>query len=268
VLGLFVLVPVVALVVAVVFWLTNDPVLSAAPDGPPPPPEFTVPFLDVAPDSAVPTAPQPAPASVPGHADPQTLWLARVSGHTDIPTRVLKAYVNAAAVTAQRVPACHLTWATLAGIGRIESDHGQHDGDQVDTNGEEATPIVGPALDGSPGVQRIPDTDKGVLDGDPVWDHAVGPMQFLPTRWRTLGLRANGDGKPADPQNIDDAALTAANYLCSYGGDLAVPKDWWAAAYRYNNSIAYGRQVFSAADAYAKASLPPAVSTPTSGPGH
>ncbi|HEY7814712.1 MAG TPA: hypothetical protein VIC62_15815, partial [Nakamurella sp.] len=109
VLGLFVLVPVVTLVVAVVFWLTNDPVLASFPAGPPQPPEFTVPFLDVAPDSAVPTAPMPAPASVPGRADPQALWIARVSAHTDIPTRVLKAYVDAAATTAKRDPACHLT---------------------------------------------------------------------------------------------------------------------------------------------------------------
>jgi membrane-bound lytic murein transglycosylase B len=77
-------------------------------------------------------------------------------------------------------------------------------------------------------------------------------MQFLPSRWRTLGERANGDGKPADPQNIDDAARTAARYLCATG-DLAVPGRWWAAIFHYNNSLDYGRAVFSAAQAYAGA---------------
>lgn len=263
------LLPVVALVVVVVLWLRGTATIPVT-IGPPLPPPFTIPYLDVTPGGAVPTAPRPAPAVVPGVADP---WTTRVSGHTDIPTRVLQAYVQAAAITAKRTPGCHLTWATLAGIGRVESDHGQHDGDYVGQNGAEVRPIIGPALDGSPGVQRIPDTDKGRLDGDPVWDHAIGPMQFLPSRWHTLGQRANGDGTPADPQNIDDAALTAAKYLCAYGGDLAVGKDWWAAAYHYNNSTAYGREVFSAADAYAKVSLSLAststpVSTPTSGPGH
>jgi membrane-bound lytic murein transglycosylase B len=254
---LVVLVLIAALVTAVGIWLHNGP-FAAFGRIAEPPPEFTIPFLDVASGSAVPTAP-----ALPGPTETTAHWIAAVSAHTDIPSRALQAYLAAADRTAVRTPACHLTWATLAGVGRIESDHGQHHGDQIGPDGVEATPIIGPALDGSPGVQRIADTDQGLLDDDPVWDHAVGPMQFLPSRWHTLGQRASGDGRPADPQNIDDAALTAARYLCSYGGDLAVPARWWAVVFHYNNSVTYGRQVFSAADAYAKASLPPPV-TPTS----
>jgi membrane-bound lytic murein transglycosylase B len=265
-LPLIVLVPVVALVAAFVVWLRSGPSASLSDVEAPPTPEFFIPPLDVVSGSAVPTAPPPVPAAVPGPHDPRARWITRISAHTDVPTRALQAYVQAATLTAQRSPACHLTWATLAGIGRIESDHGQHHGDALGADGVEATPIIGPALDGSPGVQRIPDTDHGAVDGDPVWDHAVGPMEFLPSRWRTLGQRASGDGKPADPQNIDDAALTAARYLCDYGGDLAVPARWWAAAFHYNNSVAYGRAVFSAADAYAMAAMPPAT-TPTSAAG-
>jgi membrane-bound lytic murein transglycosylase B len=237
-----VLVPVVALVVGLGFWLRDGPPSVVAK---PTAPAFTIPYLAVAAGSAVPTVPPPLPASTVS----QARWITRVAAHTDIPTRALTAYVQAAALTA---PSCHLTWATLAGIGRIESDHGQHHGDSIGTDGVEATPVIGPVLDGSPGVQRIPDTDRGLLDGDSVWDHAVGPMQFLPSRWRTLGVRASGDGKAADPQDIDDAALTAARYLCA-SGDLAVPGRWWAAAFHYNNSLDYGRAVFSAAVAYARA---------------
>jgi membrane-bound lytic murein transglycosylase B len=78
-------------------------------------------------------------------------------------------------------------------------------------------------------------------------------MQFLPSTWQEYGLRASNDGKAPDPQNIADAALTAGHYLCASGGDLSVPKNWWSALYTYNNSGVYGAQVFSGADAYARA---------------
>jgi hypothetical protein len=244
---------VLVLVAAGLVWSRHSPLRSdgshtAAPEKP----LFSVPLLTVAAGSAVPTAPAAVPASVPGPHDPRTLWVDDVSSHSDIPRRVLQAYVRAAEQTTRRLPGCHLTWATLAGFGRVESDHGQHHGDAVGPDGRESWPIIGPPLDGSPGVRSIADTDHGVLDGDTTWDRAVGPMQFLPSLWKATGLRASGDGHAPDPQNIDDATLTAAAYLCSAGGDLAVPAKWWQAAFTYNNSVAYGRAVFSAADAYAR----------------
>ncbi|HEY3752206.1 MAG TPA: murein transglycosylase [Pseudonocardiaceae bacterium] len=250
---LLVLVVVSALIVVFGVWLRNGPLGTLARSEGPVEPLFTIPELDVASGSAIPAVPSAVPAARPGPNDPRARWLDRVSSHTDIPQRALQAYVNAAAITAKRDPSCHLTWATLAGVGRIESDHGQHHGDSINADGTEAFPIIGPTLDGSPGVQGIHDTDHGRLDGDTVWDHAVGPMQFLPSRWLAEGERASGDGHAPDPQNIDDAALTAATYLCT-SGNLAVPAHWWRAAFHYNNSVTYGRAVFSAADAYAKAS--------------
>jgi membrane-bound lytic murein transglycosylase B len=247
---LLVLVPVAALVVAFGVFLRGGPMAKVAKSEGPVEPLFTIPELDVASGSAIPTVPPALPVTLAA----RTAWIASVSSRTDIPQRALQAYANAAAVTAQRDPACHITWTMLAGVGRIESDHGQHQGDWLNANGTEGFPIIGPALDGSPGVQRIADTDHGRLDGDATWDHAVGPMQFLPSRWSQLGQRASGDSQPPDPQNIDDATLTAAGYLCQ-SGDLSQPANWWAAAFHYNNSVAYGRAVFSAADAYAKAAL-------------
>jgi membrane-bound lytic murein transglycosylase B len=211
-------------------------------------------MLDVTPGSTIPTTGSVAPAFVPGPKDPQAMWIARVSGQSDIPRRALRAYVQAQAALARTTPACHLSWTTLAGVGRVESWHGQYHGDTLDAGGRETTPIIGPALDGSPGRRKISDTDHGSMDGDPVWDHALGPMQFLPGTWSIWGVRASADSKPADPQNIDDAALTAGRYLCASGGDLGTPQGWWAATFVYNNSVSYGQTVFSAANAYAVAS--------------
>ncbi|WP_447407116.1 lytic murein transglycosylase, partial [Clostridium perfringens] len=72
--------------------------------------------------------------------------------------------------------------------------------------------IRGPALDGD-GVAAIADTDGGRWDGDTLWDRAVGPMQFIPDTWSRWGADGNGDGA-ADPNQIDDAALATARYLC------------------------------------------------------
>ncbi len=247
---LLVLLIVGGLIVVFGVWLRGGPLTQVAKSEGPVEPLFTIPALEVASGSAVPTV----PPAVPDDPSARAEWIVNLAAHTDLPRRALQAYVTAATLASQRYPTCHIAWTMLAGVGRIESDHGQHEGDWLNGNGTEGFPIIGPALDGSPGVQSIADTDHGRLDGDTTWDHAVGPMQFLPSRWLELGQRASGDGKAPDPQNIDDAALTAAGYLCQTG-DLAQPADWWAAAFKYNNSVPYGRAVFSAADAYAKAAL-------------
>lgn len=207
---------------------------------------FRVPALDVLPGTALPQA-----RSLPSGSDVR-LWAERVGPATDIPVRTLIAYVNADLATRAENPGCNLTWATLAGIGRVESHHGHFRGTRVTEQGTLTKPIIGVPLDGSPGVQAISDTDGGRLDGDLRWDRAVGSMQFLPTTWSKWAKRASGDGAPPDPQNVDDAALTAARYLCASGGDLATGEGWWKAVFTYNKSLQYGRDVYSGADAYAR----------------
>src|SRR5262249_37765056 len=87
-------------------------------------------------------------------------------------------------------------------------------------DGTTSTLILGPALDGTHGNIAVPATAEGrLLDGDPAWDHAVGPMQFIPSTWSHWGVSATG-GVP-NPSNIDDAALTAAHLL---GGGGWVPR--------------------------------------------
>ncbi|TWP48693.1 lytic murein transglycosylase [Lentzea tibetensis] len=226
---------------------------SADPIGPPP---FLVPLQDVAPGAAAPGAAQAPAAPPPGATvDPVEEWARRVAGKTDIPVRALRAYAQADVIMQSQAPACRISWATLAGIGRVESHHGSIFGARLQDSGIPSKPIIGIPLNGSPGVRAIRDTDGGRFDGDTEWDRAVGPMQFIPGTWNRWAQRAAGDGLPADPQNIDDAALTAARYLCAGGRDVGTGGGWWQAVMSYNNSVEYGRNVFSGADAYARASL-------------
>ncbi|NYI89462.1 hypothetical protein HNR02_002785 [Amycolatopsis endophytica] len=169
------------------------------------------------------------------------------SGPLGIPGTALKAYRNAADLMAIEQPACHIDWALIASIGRIESNHAR--GGYVDANGTTREPILGPQLNGVGPVAAIPDTDGGRWDRDTVWDRAVGPTQFIPTTWNFYGADGNHDGV-ADPNNIYDSTLATARYLCSGGLDLADPAQLRAAIYRYNNSDAYVETVIRWADAY------------------
>lgn len=180
---------------------------------------------------------------------PDAQWLVDAAAQTGIPTRALQAYVKAAVTANRSNPGCGIGWNTVAAVGFVESAHGSHGGGGLDPTGHAGGPIVGPSLDGA-GFAAIPDTDGGTLDGDDTWDHAVGPMQFIPSTWRLAGVDGNGDGT-ADPFNIDDAALSAADYLCSHGRDLTSAQGWTDAIYSYNQSDAYLRKVRSQATAYA-----------------
>ena len=82
-----------------------------------------------------------------------------------------------------------------------------------------------------------------------MYDHAVGPMQFIPGTWQTYQVDADGDGV-ADPNDINDATLAAANYLCAGGRDLATSGGWWGAVLSYNAIQQYAQKVFDAANDY------------------
>ena len=65
--------------------------------------------------------------------------------------------------------------------------------------------------------------------------------------------RADGDGDGvADPRDLDDAAWTAARYLCADAQDLATVAGWNAAVYSYNHDNAYVVNVANAANTYAQ----------------
>jgi membrane-bound lytic murein transglycosylase B len=198
--------------------------------------------------------PVPQPAALPVDAD-LVAWSAGIAGRARVPARALQSY--AAAEIAQRAatPDCRLSWATLAGIGRVESDHGRLGRADLDADGVPRPLIVGIPLDGTRETQEIRDTDGGALDGDRTYDRAVGPMQFLPTTWGTFGADGNGDGV-RDPHQLDDAARAAAAYLCAEGRDTASGAGWWDGVLTYNRSGEYARLVWAAADRYAAAAVP------------
>lgn len=178
-------------------------------------------------------------------------------GNLSIPARMLAAYQAAARTTARTDPSCHVTWALLASIGRIESGHAR--GGNVTAAGRTVSPILGPVLSGG-AFAAIRDTDNGRYDGDRTWDRAVGPMQFIPSSWAAYSRDGNGDGT-ADPQNVDDAALAAAGYLCAGDRDLRNPAALRRAVFGYNHSWDYVTTVLAWMTAYDEGRTVPTTGT-------
>ncbi|WP_331731639.1 C40 family peptidase [Kitasatospora sp. NBC_01300] len=181
---------------------------------------------------------------------------APVGAVSDIPARMMSAYVRAAAGMAQLDPQCKgMTWSLLAGIGKVESGHAQ--GHTVDTTtGDITPPIIGLILDGSgSGGNTTPvmDTDQGRWDGNSHYDAAVGPMQFLPSTFAAYAAKVHPEdgGAGANPNNSDDETMAAALYLCDGGKDLTDSAVLRKSILRYNNSGAYADEVLRWAQQYA-----------------
>ncbi len=160
---------------------------------------------------------------------------------------------------------CGLRWELLAAIGRTESGHGLG---RLDSTGRTSPPILGPSIGA--------DTDKGEIDTDPNQDHAVGPMQFIPSTWRSYGADGNGDGK-IDINNIYDESLAAGRYLCVAAGalTLSTKEGVTKAILAYNPNQEYLRTVGSRYEALAQDSargwfstaVLPAAPPPSGNPG-
>jgi Transglycosylase SLT domain len=101
-----------------------------------------------------------------------------------------------------------LDWAVLAGIGKVECDHG-----------------------------RDPDpscTQEGAVNSA----GAGGPMQFIASTWARYGVDADGDGR-ADRWDAADAIYGAANYLRASGA----PASYERAIFAYNHASWYVTEV-------------------------
>jgi hypothetical protein len=103
-----------------------------------------------------------------------------------------------------------LPWEVLAAIGQLESDHGRNAG-------------------------RSP-------------AGAEGPMQFLPSTWKTYGIDADGNGV-ADINDQVDAVYSAARYLCANGAGSGT-QQLQKAIFAYNHVDWYVRFVMELADRY------------------
>ena len=119
----------------------------------------------------------------------------------EIPAEYLRLYEQAA----QRYG---LDWAVLAGIGKVECDHGR---------------------DADPSCLREGSTNEA---------GAGGPMQFLAATWASYGVDGDGDGH-ADRWDPADAIYGAANYLAHSGA----PGDYQRALLAYNHAGWYVREV-------------------------
>jgi hypothetical protein len=135
----------------------------------------------------------------------------------EIPSRYLGLY----RLAAQRFG---LDWSILAGIGRVECDHG-----------------------------RDPDPSC-TKDGAVNASGAGGPMQFVAATWQVYWLDGDGDGNLSrwDPA---DAIYSAANYLRAAGA----PADYRRALLAYNHADSYVAAVLGWAARYRGATLPAAI---------
>jgi hypothetical protein len=174
---------------------------------------------------------------------------AAATGSSAVPAVVLAAYQRAATTCAG------LRWELLAGIGQVESGHGSNGGSAAGPDGVVTPPILGPPLDGSGAGGNTTPMPAGAWAGRwgvaGPWLQAVGPMQFLPPTFDAWAVDGDGDNL-INPHDIDDAAATAASYLCGAAGELT---DERAALRRYNASDAYADEVLSWAERYAAAPL-------------
>ncbi|MDR2988665.1 MAG: C40 family peptidase [Nocardiopsaceae bacterium] len=165
-----------------------------------------------APSSGAPSAPSSAsavPTGVP-EAGEFGAWASRTSQWLDIPLRAMNGYAKATVTLSKEQPNCHLSWITLAAIGKVTSDHGRTQGGRIGDNGTLAKPL---------GTVEVRDFYHRVVSSQ----GAAGPLQLSPAVWSKWQRSASG-GKP-DIQNVDDSALTAGRALCANGRDLAT--DWW-----------------------------------------
>jgi hypothetical protein len=138
----------------------------------------------------------------------------------EIPPRFLHLYEEAARRDS-------LDWAILAGIGKVECNHGG---------------------DTDPSC-----THEGVTNAA----GAGGPMQFIASTWTTYGVDADGDGR-ADRWAAADAIYAAANFLAHAGA----PGDYGRAIFAYNHAGWYVEEVQEWAARYRGSSLPSATSSP------
>jgi membrane-bound lytic murein transglycosylase B len=160
--------------------------------------------------------------------------------NTDIPRMVLDAYQRAA--LAVQAKGCQLSWWGIAGVGKVESDHGRAENTHLAANGDLVPHIVGVPLTGQNGTALIQDPN-----GD--FSHAEGPMQFIPSTWAVWGQDGNGDNVK-DVDNIYDATLGAATYLCATSKDLQTDDNLKAAYFSYNHSTDYANEVLAYAKVY------------------
>ncbi|MFD2422092.1 C40 family peptidase [Amycolatopsis pigmentata] len=183
------------------------------------------------------SAPVQAQAPQQQGANALQAWAANLSGPLDIPERALIGYATAELTLRREQPGCHLSWVTLAGVGKASSDHGRYGGDQLGPDGTESRPLGPTPLQGAAGEAAA--------------DQRGGPMQLTQQQFNHAG----------NIQSVDDAAIAAGRALCAKGTDLQVGQGWWNAIAAYRDSPLFRQQVLGNAQLYATLSLAPATAS-------
>lgn len=130
----------------------------------------------------------------------------------EIPPDYLALYLLAA----QTCPG--LDWTVLAGIGKVETDHGQ---------------------------STLPGVHEGANSAG-----AEGPMQFLPGTFAEYAQPVPpGGATPPSPYDPADAIYATARMLCANGARNGA--DLHGAIFAYNHTQTYVSAVLAAADSYA-----------------
>jgi hypothetical protein len=127
----------------------------------------------------------------------------------EVPPAYLAAYWRAA----RTCP--HLSWALLAAVGKVETNHGR----------------------GWPPRWR---NTPGIAHGTENYAHAAGPMQFLPGTWARWG-------RGGDRWDYRDAIPAAARKLCADGVAAGNVR---GAVFAYNHDWGYVARVLELARRY------------------
>jgi hypothetical protein len=183
----------------------------------------------------------------------------------DVPLPALAAYQRTETVIAEAVPDCHLDAALLAGIGKVETDHGRIGAWRLGT-----AAVMRPLLIGTPVSHPAPlrpdpaDSDGGTWDHDALADHPLGPLQITPSLWQQVAVDGDGDGLRR-PFDLDDAALALGVALCAHDADLAVLHERRVALRTLNDRRSYVDQVEEWRTAYAAPVVLPPIHIDTMG---
>jgi cell wall-associated NlpC family hydrolase len=162
-------------------------------------------------------------------------WASKTSQWLDIPLRPILGYAKTTVLLSKEQPDCHLSWITLAAVGKTTTDHGRVNGGQIGADGVSTKPI---------GTVELRDFYTHVISTA----NAAGPMQLTPALWAKWQQSASG-GKP-DVQNIDDAALTAGRALCADHRNLSKGSDWWSAVTSLQSAPLFLHRTLATANLY------------------
>jgi cell wall-associated NlpC family hydrolase len=186
------------------------------------------------------SSPVPPPATdraaVPGTGGQEfDTWVGEVARWLDIPARAMTGYAKATVRLGKEQQGCHVSWVTLAAIGKVTTDHGRKGGARIGDDGRATKPI---------GTVEVRDFYGRVVSTP----SATGPMQLPPALWQKWQRSAAG-GKP-DVQNVDDAALATGHALCDAGRNLTLGDDWWSGVGTLQEAPLFLHRVLATANVY------------------